>query len=178
MSLFNKHRELCILLFISFVLHSILALVPPLNGDEATFWEWSRHLALGYYAHPPMTGWLVALVTTIFGISKYSIRLTSILLHMGTIIFVYLLALDILREKKAALISIVIYAVMPLSVVLGTLLATDNNVIFCFTAATYFVKKAIIDEKKIYWYWAAIACGAMLLTKFMAFLFFLGMIIF
>lgn len=178
MTIIKNHRGLFILLFLGFILHSILALVPPINGDEATFWEWSRHLALGYYAHPPMTSWLIALVTGIFGIFKYSVRLTSILLHLGTIVFVYLIALDILREKKPALISALIYALMPLSIVLGTVIATDSNLILCFTAASYFVKKAIIDEKKRYWYWAAIACGLMLLTKFMAFLFFPGVFLF
>ncbi len=165
-------------MIISFICHSALALIPPLNGDEATFWEWSRHLALGYYAHPPMTAWLVALFSNVFGVFKYSVRLPAILLHLGTCVFVYFLAIDVLKEKKQALLSAILFSVLPVSIVLGTAITTDAALVFCFTVAVYFVKKAIVDDIKFHWYSTAIACGGMLLTKFMAVLFFPGLLLF
>ena len=32
--------------------------------DEAYYWQWSRHLALGYHDHPPMIAWTIRLATT------------------------------------------------------------------------------------------------------------------
>ncbi|MBU3916012.1 glycosyltransferase family 39 protein, partial [bacterium] len=174
----KDHKKLIIILATGFVLHSILAIIPPLNGDESTFWEWSRHLALGYYDHPPLTAWVVALFTNIFGTYKYSIRLAAIVLHLGTCIFIYCLSLDIIRKKEVALIAVTLYLLMPLSILFGTMMSTDVGLILCFTAATYFIKKAIIDQKKHYWYATAIACGGMLLTKFMAVLFPPGIFLF
>ena len=31
----------------------------PLTGDEAYYWEWAKHLALGYADHPPMVAYLI-----------------------------------------------------------------------------------------------------------------------
>ncbi len=178
MMVIRKHSGVIILLFVSFVLHTIVAFIPPLNGDEATFWEWSRHLAFGYYAHPPMTAWLVALMTNLLGIFKYTVRLSAILLHLGTIALVYRLALDIFRSKQPALFSALLYAVLPISTVLGTAMTTDAALIFFFTAAVYCSKRAVIDDQKKYWYWVGVTGGAMLLSKFMAVLFFPGLFLF
>jgi len=37
----------------------IAAAKVPLTGDEAYYWEWSKHLALGYADHPPMVAYLI-----------------------------------------------------------------------------------------------------------------------
>src|SRR5271166_2824787 len=67
-----------------------LAIQPgDLYPDEAQYWVWSRHLALGYYSKPPLVAWLIALTTAIFGESEFAIRLSAPLLHAGTAIFVY-----------------------------------------------------------------------------------------
>ncbi len=31
----------------------------PLTGDEAYYWEWAKHIALGYADHPPMVAYLI-----------------------------------------------------------------------------------------------------------------------
>lgn len=31
----------------------------PLTGDEAYYWEWAKHVALGYADHPPMVAYLI-----------------------------------------------------------------------------------------------------------------------
>src|ERR1051325_4997905 len=31
-----------------------------LTGDEAHYWEWSRHLDYGYYSKPPGIAWVIA----------------------------------------------------------------------------------------------------------------------
>ncbi len=174
----GNHKVLVYLIGFSFIIHTIIAIIPPLNGDEAAFWEWSRHLAMGYYAHPPITAWIVALTTKLFGINEYGVRLSAILLHLGTIFFVYLIAVEILKSKSYALLSSVLYALLPISFVIGTMMTTDANLVFCFTAAVYFLKKAVVDQRKNHWYSASLACGGMLMTKFMAALFFPGIFFF
>ena len=119
-SITKNHYQFLSILLILYILHSILAIIPPINSDEALYWEHSRHLALGYYSHPPLTGWIIAIFTNFFGISKYSIRLASILLHLGTIVVVYLLAFEISKSKIFSNISIIIYSLFPLSIFFGT----------------------------------------------------------
>jgi 4-amino-4-deoxy-L-arabinose transferase-like glycosyltransferase len=158
--------------------HSLLAIIPPLFSDEAMFWEWSRHPAFGYYAHPPMTAWLIMVMTGLFGTFQYSVRLTSILLHLGTIALLYRMALEITRSRPLALAAIVLYAVLPISLILGTAITTDSPLIFFFTATVYFFRRAVVEDRKLHWYFAAIAGGGMMLSKFMAVLFFPGALLF
>lgn len=178
MKVVRNHPRLILLLGIVYAVHTLVALIPPLNGDEATFWEWSRHLAFGYYAHPPLTAWLVALVTNVFGDFSYTVRLPAILLHLGTIAFVYAIAMDYFENKSPALLSAMLYAVLPLSMVLGTAMTTDAALIFFFTAALFFLQRALFNNKPSYWYAAAVACGGMMLTKFMSVLFFPPIVLF
>ena len=42
-----------------------LAVVVPFTGDEAYFLVWGRQPAIGYYDHPPMVGWMLALLAPI-----------------------------------------------------------------------------------------------------------------
>ena len=77
MFIIKQHLAIIIIIFVLFIVHSILAIIPPLNSDEALYWEHSRHLALGYYSHPPLTGWLIAAIT-IF------------LVHLNTVLDLYL----------------------------------------------------------------------------------------
>jgi len=178
LSFVKDHQSLLLILLITFFSHSFIALIPPLQGDEAYFWEWSRHLSLGYYSHPPMTGWLIALITSIFDVSKYTIRLTSILLHLITLYYVYLLTLETTGSKKIANISILLLVLMPLSLVFGTAITTDSSLITFYTVSVYYTRRAIILNDKKSWYLAAIFCGGMLLSKFMAILFFPGVFLF
>src|SRR5712691_4999231 len=52
-----------------------------LYPDEAQYWFWSRHLALGYYSKPPLVAWAIALTTGLFGDSEFAVRLSAPLLH-------------------------------------------------------------------------------------------------
>ena len=55
------------LLAVTTALRLVYALKFPLTGDEAYFWEWARHPAMGYYDHPPMAGWILWVSRHIFG---------------------------------------------------------------------------------------------------------------
>jgi len=41
------------------VMRAIADFRVPLTGDEAYYWEWSRHLAFGYVDHPPAVAWTI-----------------------------------------------------------------------------------------------------------------------
>src|SRR6202022_3042573 len=60
-----------------------------LYPDEAQYWVWSQHLALGYYSKPPLVAWLIALTTGLFGDSELAVRLSAPLLHAGAAVFGY-----------------------------------------------------------------------------------------
>jgi len=55
------------------------ALLIPLFPDEMYYWEWSRHLAAGYFDHPPAIAWLIRGGTLLFGDTALGIRVPSII---------------------------------------------------------------------------------------------------
>src|SRR5437016_13297078 len=83
-----------------------------LYPDEAQYWFWAQHLALGYYSKPPRVAWLIALTTGLFGESEFAIRLSAPLLHAGTAIFVYAIGRR-LYNSHIALWSALGYASLP-----------------------------------------------------------------
>src|SRR5258706_5030145 len=54
----------------------------PLTFDEAYYWMWSKHLAGGYYDHPPGVAAVIRLGTMISGDTELGVRLVSILLAL------------------------------------------------------------------------------------------------
>ena len=51
----------------------------PLTFDEAYYWLWSKHLAGGYYDHPPMVALVIRAGTMIAGDTEFGVRLVSVL---------------------------------------------------------------------------------------------------
>src|SRR3981189_186437 len=62
------------------VLRLVAAAWTPLTFDEAYYWMWSKHLAGGYYDHPPMVAFVIRAGTMIAGDTELGVRLVSILL--------------------------------------------------------------------------------------------------
>src|SRR4249920_1348796 len=65
----------------------------PLTFDEAYYWTWSKHLAGGYYDHPPMVALVIRLGTMIAGDTLFGVRVVSILLALPMSWAVYRTAL-------------------------------------------------------------------------------------
>ena len=46
--------------------------------DETNYWQWSRHLALGYHDQAPLIAWAIKLTTSILGHTETGVRLPSV----------------------------------------------------------------------------------------------------
>ncbi|MEO7160896.1 MAG: glycosyltransferase family 39 protein [Polaromonas sp.] len=67
----------------SLLLRFWIAVSFPVSGDEAFFYWWGVYPDWGYSDHPPMVGWLIALMRATLGDSLWSIRLPAVLLPLG-----------------------------------------------------------------------------------------------
>ena len=68
----------------------IAAAFIPLSPDETYYFDWSRFPAWGYYDHPPMGAWWIALGTWAFGANTFGIRAVAILSGLPISLCVYL----------------------------------------------------------------------------------------
>src|ERR1700745_166767 len=83
-----------------------------LYPDEAQYWLWSLHPALGYYSKPPLVGWLIAATTALVGDSEFGIRLAAPFLHFGAGLLIFASARRLYSPRIAAW-SAIAYGSLP-----------------------------------------------------------------
>lgn len=174
----NERREWRIALAIIAVatlVRLVYAALLPLFPDEAYYWEWSRHLANGYFDHPPAIAHLIAAGTALFGAlglgpSPLAIRFFPVLAG-GVASFYAARIAFVLGGGSAARIAATVFALMPLAAT-GLVLATPDSPLLATSAgALYFVVRAIAHpagsrESFRNWITAGIALGLAFTSKY------------
>ncbi len=77
-------RAFVVVFALQLLIKIVLASLLPLFGDEAFYWQESRHLAWGYSDLPGMTAWLIALGTALGGHTSLAVR--SLFLLLGALL--------------------------------------------------------------------------------------------
>jgi hypothetical protein len=143
-----------------------LALQPAdLFPDEAQYWVWSQHLALGYFSKPPLVAWLIAVTTDLFGDSEFAVRLSAPLLHAGAAFFVYGVG-SRLYDRRVGFWSALGYASLPGVSVSAFIISTDAALLLCWAAALYAFVRARDQGKWRWWLAVGLAAGLGLLSKY------------
>lgn len=160
----NPSRLFFRLFWITLLIKLLLAVVMPLTGDEAYFFLWGRHPALGYYDHPPMVGWWLTALMSVSD-ALWWLRMPSVLLSHG--IALGMVALLRERDETLAWLAGILYLVAPLSL-LGVLITTDTPVIL-FSFFTVFAFDRAVRGRHFGWFVAAgLFLGLAMLSKYFA----------
>jgi 4-amino-4-deoxy-L-arabinose transferase-like glycosyltransferase len=154
------------LVLLLIVIRGVVAAMLPLSADEAYYWLWSKHLAAGYFDHPPMIAWLIRAGTSMFGDTPFGVRVMGLLLSLPASWFVWRAAAGILKdEDRAALAALLFNLTLMASVEL--LAATPDMPSTVASAGfVYFLARVQASRKGAYWLGAGIAAGLGLLAKF------------
>jgi 4-amino-4-deoxy-L-arabinose transferase-like glycosyltransferase len=153
----------------------------PLVPDETYYWEWSRHLSLGYFDHPPMIAWLIRLGTLVFGNHPIGVRVLPIICG-GVAAFAITATARRVAGPFAAAEAAIIISVMPLAAA-GLVLATPDAPLLGAVAVTiYFVVAAIQSplgsrESLRAWIGAGVALGLAFSSKYTSILLPIGVLI-
>src|SRR3954454_20457997 len=106
-------------------LRLVAAAFTPITFDEAYYWTWSKHLAGGYYDHPPMVALVIRAGTMIAGDTELGVRLVSVLLALPMSYAVYRTAELLFGGRRvASTATILLNATMMAAV--GTLIVTPD----------------------------------------------------
>jgi len=152
---------------ITTLLHLVYALKLPLTGDEAYFWEWGRHPALGYYDHPPVAGWILWLTRHLFGDTMTAVRLPAVLAGTVVVAVIHRLTLDITGSRRSAALTGLLAMGVPVINVLGILYTTDTPVLAAGTLGGYFLFRAVHRGDNRAWIWTGICFAIVLGSKFL-----------
>ncbi len=142
----------------------------PMTGDEAFFYQWGVFPAWGYSDHPPMVGWLLAVL---HGISDHPLVLRSVTLLVTSAIA--LLVVDLLRRflpdarEPSAWLAGTVYLAMPWSWMF-VLVTTDTPLILFMALSAYaYLRASACPERGTGWYvLAGLFVGLAFLSKYFA----------
>jgi hypothetical protein len=159
-------KRLALALLALFALRLVAGAMLPLSSDEAYYWLWSKHLAAGYYDHPPAVAWLIAAGTAVFGQTAFGVRIAGILLSFAATWFVWQSAAILLKDAKAGLRAALLFN-LTLMVTVEMLASTpDTPQVFTAAVFVWTLAKVIATGNGRWWLAVGIAGGLGLLSKY------------
>ena len=133
-------RNTRIVLVLACVVHFVLGGSVGLSVDEAHYALYATHLALSYFDHPPLVGW-VQWPLVAMDAPTALLRLIPEALWLGTVLMVHRIAVRLQLQRqdaaagaRAGFWAVLVLALSPLLHVLGIGLLPDTLLMF-FTAA-------------------------------------------
>lgn len=149
----------------------VAAAVTPLSFDEAYYWTWAKHLAGGYYDHPPMVAVVIRLGTMIAGDTEFGVRVVSVLLALPMSWAVYETAAMLFGGRRVASTATILLNVTLMAAV-GTMIVTpDAPLMVASSFVLYTLAKVTTTERGAWWLAVGLAVGAALLSKYTALFF-------
>jgi hypothetical protein len=132
----------------------------PMTGDEAYFAVWGFQPARGYYDHPPMVGWLLALLAPVSR-SAWFLRLPAVILPLVIAVGMYLALRR--HDARRALYAALAFLLLPINV-WNVFITTDTPlVLFCFLSGLAWWKAR--ERRSAGWH---VAAGALLGLAFLS----------
>lgn len=145
--------------------HAVLAATVPLSGDEAYYWDCSRHLDWSYFDQPPLVIWTMVPFRALLGETALAVRGPALLASL----LIGALGLPIVRRlgggpRQAAGAYLLLHAT-PVFFLGSFYASTDVAMIAAYLGATW-AAIALTQGETRAWYGFAVAIGLGFLAKF------------
>jgi len=151
------------------LLHVVLATLLPLSGDEAYYWDCSRHLDWSYFDQPPLVIWAMVPFRAVLGESRLAVRAPAVLASL----VLGLALLDVTRRlgggPREATAAYLLLHTTPL-VFLGSFYASTDVVMTAAFVAAAGAAAAVAQGEARAWPRLGLAVGLGFLAKFPALL--------
>ena len=136
-----------------------------LMPEETYYWNYSRHLDIGYLDHPPMVGWLIWLGSAVFGDTEFGVRVGAMGCGAISSLFAYRLTRN-LFGGPSALVAVVLLQTLPFFFLAGMIMTPDAPLTAAWAAAVYFLERALIAERANAWWGVGLSLGLGMLSKY------------
>ncbi len=166
------NKKIWILVAGLFAVRFVLALLLPLSPQEAYYWNYSRHLALSYFDHPPLVAWSIALFTPIFGDTVFAVRLPAFLYSVATFLTLNFVVGKLVGERLKEFLPLFL---SPFFFMGGMQMLPDSPLLFFYSLALYFGHRGAVEGNAKSWAGFGVAAGLAMLSKYSAVLIFAGL---
>jgi len=142
------------------------AAATPLSFDESLYWLWSKHIAGGYYDHPPINPILIRLGTTLFGNTEFGVRLFGVLLALPASWAIWRAGAILFSDERVGATAALYFNLTPV-VAIGSALATPDNAVVAATAFLLLTLVKLFETGRGEWWLAVgVAFGLGMLSKY------------
>ncbi len=117
------------------------------------------------FDHPPMVAWLISFGTMLFGDTEFGIRVGATMSWLVTAYFMHRFTSD-LFGRMSAFLALLLLSVLPSSSRLGQLTTPDAPLTAAWSAALYFLHRAIVADRPKAWLGAGVSIGLGMLSKY------------
>jgi dolichol-phosphate mannosyltransferase len=149
----------------AFVLRLVYAGSVELMPEETYYWNYSRHLDIGYLDHPPMVAWLIRLGTAVFGQTEFGVRAGALLCGIVTSVFTYRLTRNVFGAASA-LAALLLAQALPFFFLAGFMMTPDAPLTAAWAAALYFLERALVAGQSKAWWFVGMSLGVGMISKY------------
>ncbi|HEY0382993.1 MAG TPA: glycosyltransferase family 39 protein [Candidatus Elarobacter sp.] len=162
-----KYATWFIVAFVT-LLRGFAAWKVPLTGDEAYYWEWAKHLALGYADHPPMVAYLIFPFDWVTA-NPFWIRSGFLLCGVVATLAAAATAKRLTGDERAGMVTALAMTLAPVLSV-GFVIATpDGPLMAAWALCLYLTVRASQTHARRDYVLLGLAIGFALLSKMFAF---------
>lgn len=135
--------------------------------QESYYWNYSKHLDLSYFDHPPMTAYLIYLFTSVFGDNAFGIHFSAIFISVILTISLFYFV-SMLFDEKIAFWAVVV-ASTTFIFALGALIITPDAPLLLFWLLMMIsLYQSVKSGKNLWWILTGIFLGAAFISKYTA----------
>ena len=161
----SSRRTFWLVLSVATALRMLLAAVVPLSGDEAYYWDCSRHPDWSYFDQPPLVIWAMRPFRLLLGETSLAVRMPAILASLGLGLCLPPLARRLGGGYREATHAYLWMCTMPLFLV-GSFYASTDVAMMAFYVATTWSAVALAQGERRAWWGFGLALGLASLAKF------------
>lgn len=148
-----------------FFFRLLYAGLPEILEEEAYYWNYSKHMDIGFLDHPPMVAALIWMGTAIFGDCEFGVRIGALVAWIVAAVFVYRLTLESFN-RSIAFRSILLYSLLPIFFGTGFVMTPDAPLVACWAALLYYLHLALVRGKGLAWLGVGLSLGIGMLSKY------------
>lgn len=135
-----------------------------LLAEEAYYWNYAAHLDFGYIDHPPMVGLLIKMSTLLLGINEFAVRFPAVLCWGVSTYYSYRWCE--LIHIGTGRYALLLMSVLPFFFLFASFMTPDLPLLAAWSAALYYLYRALGLNQRHNWYCAAVAVGLGCLSKY------------
>ena len=151
--------------------------LPIYYHDEVYYWLWSRHLAFGYYDHPPAIAYVIRAGTALFGDTAFGARCGGIALASVATLCVGRTASLLLGRREDGVRAALFFNLMLMPTITAIPIFPDAPELACCAAFMWALAELAVGGKGWWWLAAGLFAGLGLLSKFTMFFFGAGVVL-